>query len=26
VMDRLCVQAKSPAETIRFLSSTLKET
>ncbi|MEO7193654.1 MAG: helix-turn-helix transcriptional regulator [Pseudonocardiaceae bacterium] len=25
VMDRLCVQAKSPAETIRFLSSTLKE-
>jgi len=26
VMDRLCVQAKSPVETIRFLSSTLKET
>ena len=26
VMDRLCVQAKSPAETIRFLTSTLKET
>jgi hypothetical protein len=26
VMDRLCVQAKSPAETIRFLDSTLKET
>ncbi|HET9255096.1 MAG TPA: helix-turn-helix transcriptional regulator [Pseudonocardiaceae bacterium] len=26
VMDRLCVQAKSPSETIRFLSSTLKET
>jgi hypothetical protein len=26
VMDRLCIQAKSPAETIRFLSSTLKET
>jgi len=26
VMDRLCVQAKSPAETVRFLSSTLKET
>lgn len=26
VMDRLCVQAKSPAETIRFLNSTLKET
>jgi hypothetical protein len=26
VMDRLCVQAKSPTETIRFLSSTLKET
>ncbi|MGH3786742.1 MAG: helix-turn-helix domain-containing protein [Pseudonocardiaceae bacterium] len=25
VMDRLCVQAKSPNETIRFLSSTLKE-
>jgi Domain of unknown function (DUF5753)/Helix-turn-helix domain len=25
VMDRLCVQAKPPAETIRFLSSTLKE-
>ncbi|MGH3770218.1 MAG: helix-turn-helix domain-containing protein [Pseudonocardiaceae bacterium] len=25
VMDRLCVQAKSPAETVRFLSSTLKE-
>lgn len=25
VMDRLCVQAKSPAETIRFLNSTLKE-
>jgi Domain of unknown function (DUF5753)/Helix-turn-helix domain len=25
VMDRLCVQAKSPAETTRFLSSTLKE-
>jgi len=25
VMDRLCVQAKHPAETIRFLSSTLKE-
>jgi transcriptional regulator with XRE-family HTH domain len=26
VMDRLCVQAKSPVETVRFLSSTLKET
>ncbi len=26
VMDRLCVQAKSPSETIRFLDSTLKET
>ncbi|MGH3598741.1 MAG: DUF5753 domain-containing protein, partial [Pseudonocardiaceae bacterium] len=26
VMNRLCVQAKSPAETIRFLNSTLKET
>ncbi|MGH3697743.1 MAG: helix-turn-helix domain-containing protein [Pseudonocardiaceae bacterium] len=26
VMDRLCIQAKSPSETIRFLSSTLKET
>ena len=25
VMDRLCVQAKSPSETIRFLTSTLKE-
>jgi hypothetical protein len=25
VMDRLCVQAKSPSETTRFLSSTLKE-
>ncbi len=25
VMDRLCVQAKPPAETIRFLGSTLKE-
>jgi len=25
VMDRLCVQAKPPAETIRFLNSTLKE-
>ncbi len=25
VMDRLCVQAKSPSETIRFLNSTLKE-
>ncbi|MGH3864737.1 MAG: helix-turn-helix domain-containing protein [Pseudonocardiaceae bacterium] len=25
VMDRLCVQAKPPAEAIRFLSSTLKE-
>ncbi|MGH3550831.1 MAG: helix-turn-helix domain-containing protein [Pseudonocardiaceae bacterium] len=25
LMDRLCVQAKSPAETIRFLTSTLKE-
>jgi hypothetical protein len=25
VMDRLCVQAKLPAESIRFLSSTLKE-
>jgi hypothetical protein len=25
VMNRLCVQGKSPAETIRFLSSTLKE-
>ncbi len=25
IMDRLCVQSKSPAETIRFLSSTLKE-
>jgi len=25
VMDRLCVQAKSPTETIRFLTSTLKE-
>jgi hypothetical protein len=25
VMDRLCVQAKPPAETTRFLSSTLKE-
>ena len=25
VMDRLCVQAKPPTETIRFLSSTLKE-
>ncbi|MBV9141874.1 MAG: helix-turn-helix domain-containing protein [Pseudonocardiales bacterium] len=25
VMDRLCVQAKSPAETTRFFSSTLKE-
>ncbi|MGH7382877.1 MAG: helix-turn-helix domain-containing protein [Candidatus Methylomirabilales bacterium] len=24
-MDRLCVQAKSPAETTRFLNSTLKE-
>jgi transcriptional regulator with XRE-family HTH domain len=26
VMDRLCIQAKSPAETTRFLRSTLKET
>lgn len=26
VMDRLCIQAKSPSETVRFLSSTLKET
>jgi Domain of unknown function (DUF5753)/Helix-turn-helix domain len=25
VMDRLCVQAKSPAETVRFLNSTLQE-
>ncbi|MGH3887587.1 MAG: helix-turn-helix domain-containing protein [Pseudonocardiaceae bacterium] len=25
IMDRLCVQAKPPAETTRFLSSTLKE-
>ncbi|MGH3719503.1 MAG: helix-turn-helix domain-containing protein [Pseudonocardiaceae bacterium] len=25
VMDRLCVQAKPPAETIRFLNSTIKE-
>ncbi len=25
IMDRLCVQAKSPAETTRFLNSTLKE-
>jgi hypothetical protein len=25
VMDRLSIQAKSPSETIRFLSSTLKE-
>jgi hypothetical protein len=25
IMDRLCVQAKSPNETIRFLNSTLKE-
>lgn len=25
VMDRLCIQAKSPAETTRFLRSTLKE-
>jgi transcriptional regulator with XRE-family HTH domain len=25
IMDRLCVQAKSPAETIRFLSNTLEE-
>jgi hypothetical protein len=25
VMDRLCVQAKSPTETTRFLNSTLKE-
>ncbi len=25
LMDRLCVQAKSPSETIRFLTSTLKE-
>jgi hypothetical protein len=25
VMDRLCVQAKSPTETVRFLTSTLKE-
>jgi transcriptional regulator with XRE-family HTH domain len=25
IMDRLCVQAKSPTETIRFLNSTLKE-
>ncbi len=25
VMDRLCVQAKSPAETTRFLNSTFKE-
>jgi hypothetical protein len=25
LMDQLCVQAKSPAETIRFLSSILKE-
>jgi hypothetical protein len=25
VMDRLCVQSKPPAETIRFLSSTIKE-
>ncbi|MGH3600754.1 MAG: helix-turn-helix domain-containing protein [Pseudonocardiaceae bacterium] len=25
VMDRLCVQAKSPSETVRFLTSTLKE-
>ncbi|MGH3687335.1 MAG: helix-turn-helix domain-containing protein [Pseudonocardiaceae bacterium] len=26
VMDRLCIQAKSPVETIRFLRTTLKET
>ena len=25
VMDRICVQAKSPSETVRFLTSTLKE-
>ncbi len=25
IMDRLCVQSKSPAETIKFLSNTLKE-
>ncbi|MGH4010471.1 MAG: helix-turn-helix domain-containing protein [Pseudonocardiaceae bacterium] len=25
IMDRLCVQAKSPSETTRFLNSTLKE-
>lgn len=25
IMDRLCVQSKSPAETIKFLSDTLKE-
>jgi hypothetical protein len=25
VMDRLCVAAKSPAETIKFLSDALKE-
>jgi hypothetical protein len=25
VMDRLCIQAKSPADTVRFLRSTLKE-
>lgn len=25
VMDRLCIQAKSPTETVRFLTSTLKE-
>jgi hypothetical protein len=25
VMDRLCIQAKSPVETIRFLNSTLQE-
>jgi hypothetical protein len=25
VMDRLCVQAKSPAETVKFLAQTLKE-
>ncbi len=25
IMDRLCVQSKSPAETIKFLSGTLKE-
>ncbi len=25
LMDRLCVQAKSPTETVRFLTSTLKE-